>query len=113
MDKDKKELNYEIGKRIKTARERAGYTQEKFAEIIDRSVQFISDLERGKFGPSIQTLIRISNALYVSTDFLLLGKETTVQDGNNILNIPYNLTEKEQEVLQEGINVLLRAFSVK
>lgn len=113
IDKNKKEINYEIGIRIKIARERMGYTQEKFAEIIDRSVQYISDLERGKVGPSIQTLIRICDALYVTTDFLILGKETQAQDGNSVLNIPPNLTEKEQEVLQEGINVLLRAFSVK
>lgn len=110
IDKDKKEINYEIGMRIKTARERMGYTQEKFAETIDRSVQFISDLERGKFGPSIQTLIRICDALYVTTDFLILGKETKVQDGDSVLNLPSTLTEKEREILQDGINVLLRAF---
>lgn len=54
---EKKEINVEIGRRIKLAREKIGYTQEKFAEKIDRSVQYVSDLERGKVGASIQTPI--------------------------------------------------------
>lgn len=113
IDKDKKEINYEIGMRVKIARERAGYTQERFAEKIDRSVQYISDLERGKTGPSIQTLIRICDVLCVTTDFLILGKETKVQSNNDILEIPITLTDEERKILNDGINVLLRAFSVK
>ena len=31
----KKEINIEVGHRIQLSRERAGYTQEQFAELID------------------------------------------------------------------------------
>lgn len=111
--KDKSELNIEIGKQIKIAREKVGYTQEKFAEKIDRSVQYISDLERGKAGPSIQTLIRICETLYVTPDFILLGKDSVPQNNNDIFQIPTTLTDEERKILNDGINVLLRAFSVK
>ena len=77
---NKKEINLEIGKRIKVSREKMGYTQEKFTERIDRSVQYVSDLERGKVGPSIQTLIHISQTLCVKNanqnTKLLLGTST-------------------------------------
>ena len=41
--KAKKELNIQIGSRVKTARETMRYTQENLAERIDVSVQYISD----------------------------------------------------------------------
>lgn len=42
----KKEINIQIGERIKAARELCGYTQEQLAEAIEVSPQYISDLER-------------------------------------------------------------------
>ena len=50
---EKKDLNRSIGLRIKTARERAGLTQEQLAEQINRSTQFVSTIERGVAGPSV------------------------------------------------------------
>ena len=71
--KNHKELFIEIGARIKSAREKAGFTQEKLGEAIGMSTQFVSDMERGVSGPSIHTLICICRTLHVSSDFLLMG----------------------------------------
>ena len=35
MKTEKKEINIQIGKRLQTARENSGYTQEVFAETLD------------------------------------------------------------------------------
>ena len=43
----KKEINIQIGEQIKKAREKALLTQEQFAERVDVSPQYVSDLERG------------------------------------------------------------------
>ena len=72
----KKELNIQIGEQIKTARERSKMTQEQFAERIDVSPQYVSDLERGVVGVSIATLKRICTVLGVSSDQILFGRET-------------------------------------
>ena len=71
--KNHKELFIEIGARIKTARERAGMTQEKMAEAIGVSTQFVSDMERGVSGPSVYTVVCICRTLCASSDFILLG----------------------------------------
>ena len=73
--KAKKELNIQIGSRVKTARETMRYTQENLAERIDVSVQYISDLERGVVGASLPTIIKLCQVLHTSSDFLLMGKE--------------------------------------
>ena len=71
--REKKEINIQIGEQIRLAREQAKITQEQFAERIDVSPQYISDLERGVVGISIATLKRACVALGVSSDQLLFG----------------------------------------
>ena len=72
----KKEINIQIGEQIKLAREQARLTQEQFAERIEVSPQYISDLERGVVGVSIATLKRICIVLGVSSDQILFGSIT-------------------------------------
>ena len=54
-------------------------TQEKFAERIDVSPQYISDLERGVVGPSITTIKNACMALGVSSDYLIFGDASAVR----------------------------------
>ena len=72
----KKEINIQTGEQIKLAREQSKLTQEQFAERIDVSPQYISDLERGVVGVSVATLKRICTVLGVSSDQILFGKQT-------------------------------------
>ena len=71
--REKKEINIQIGEQVRIAREQAKLTQEQFAERIDVSPQYISDLERGVVGISIPTLKRACVALGVSSDQILFG----------------------------------------
>ena len=69
------ELNKQIGARIRLQRENLHYSREDLAEKIEISSRFLADIELGTKGMSFQTLIRLSNELHVSTDYILLGKE--------------------------------------
>lgn len=60
-----------IGKRIKSAREKKGLTQEQLAEQVNLSPMHISVIERGNKLPRLETLINIANVLDVSADILL------------------------------------------
>ena len=60
-----------IGKRIKSAREKKGLTQEQLAEQVNLSPMHISVIERGNKLPRLETLIKITNVLDVSADTLL------------------------------------------
>ena len=71
--REKKEINIQIGEQIRVAREQAKLTQEQFAERIEVSPQYISDLERGVVGISIPTLKRACIALGVTSDQILFG----------------------------------------
>ena len=71
--REKKEINVQIGRQIKLAREKKNLTQEQFAERIGVSPQFVSDMERGVVGVSLTTMKNICVELDVSSDTLLFG----------------------------------------
>ena len=61
--------------RIRQAREKMGYTREKFAEKLDVSVSYLAELERGRTGISVKMLIKVCNVLGLSADYVLFGAE--------------------------------------
>lgn len=61
--------------RIRKAREDIGYTREKFAELLDVSVSYLAEVERGRTGISVKMLIKVCHVLGLSADFLLFGEE--------------------------------------
>ncbi|MBR3058108.1 MAG: helix-turn-helix transcriptional regulator [Clostridiales bacterium] len=103
-----KELNADVGRRVRLARDAAGLTQEKLAALIEVSVQFVSDFERGKVGASVETIVGISRALHVSCDYLLLGKEDSTKPG--FLIRLEGLSSNQLDIVEKNINLLLEAF---
>ena len=66
-----------IGKRIQGRRKQMGYTQEQLADMMNVSIQMVSNLERGNKAIRIDNLINLSRILDVSTDYILTGTEKT------------------------------------
>ncbi len=59
------DIKKQVGPRIKTLRKNRGLTQEQLAALIDRSVDGISNLERGLSLPNFETLERLAVNLKV------------------------------------------------
>lgn len=67
-------MNYkEIGKRIRDERESIGLTRERFAELLELSINFVGQIERGEKKMSLETITNISDCLHVSLDYLIKG----------------------------------------
>lgn len=62
MTMNKKAL---IGQRIKELRKRRGLSQDKVAEKADTSPNYLSRMERGTENPTLDMLIKLSDALAV------------------------------------------------
>ena len=94
-----------IGKRIKYARSKISMSQEVLAERVGLKQGTISDIERDKSNPSIDTLIRIRDVLDVSIDWLLTGEDNNISlenDTKKILDMYKSLNEKDKNKI-EGI----------
>ena len=66
----------EIGARISKRRKLMGLTQEQLAEKMDVSIQMISNLERGVKAIRIDNLVKLSQILNVTTDYILTGYQS-------------------------------------
>lgn len=95
-----------FGKQLQKYRERAGYSQEALAEKIECSTIFISYIERGEKSPSLDTLVKLANALDISID-ILLGKdlknyssEKLKQIGEQLKKLPVSEQQKLLDMME-------------
>lgn len=87
----------EFGRRLRKIRMAYDITQEKLAEELNVSWDYVSRMERGTRSCSIDLLIAISRYFEVSTDYLLTGREMSIER-NRILSVIRELTEIAQSL---------------
>jgi len=108
---EKKEIYAEIGRRIKFAREEAGLTQERFAEMIDMGPKNLSSVERGQVGISITTLQRICRVLSISADQILFDIETDSAP-TALAERLARLSPQQFEIASDILNKLIEGFAL-
>ena len=85
-----------IGERICSRRKQLRYTQERLAEEMNVSIQMVSNLERGNKAIKIENLIKLSDILGVSTDYILLGRNTA----GYVMNVADKLSQLSDDNLR-------------
>lgn len=68
-----KESNRKIGRRLKRYRVERELTQEKMAELMEISLTFYGQIERGESGISIEKIILLYECLGIDPTHLLIG----------------------------------------
>lgn len=98
----------ELGKRIRAERIKLNLTQEKLAEKIEISESFLGHIERGDRKLSLETLIKISQTLNISIDYLLLGTMKQPPDTFliEIINMLDKMDKEQSSMLLKMIKVL-------
>ena len=71
----------EWNERIAFVRKAAGLTQEQLGQLLGVTRQAVSKWESAQTVPDAVTIARLCEALHVSADFVLLGKEPEQPDG--------------------------------
>ena len=108
---EKKELDILVGSNIKRERIKAGYTQEKFSELIGIGTKSLSAIERGTVGVSLTTLLRICKVLSVSSNSLLF-ENTPKNDVQAITERLERLTPAQLEIANSVLCKVLEAFAL-
>ena len=85
-----------IGKRIRRLRKKQGFTQEKLAEAAEISLSFLGHIERGTRKASVDTLVKLCNALSISPNLLL---QDSLSD--NLLGGSDDLSPSQRRLLRE------------
>lgn len=92
-----------LGQRIKKLRKTKNLSQEDLAERINKSVDTVSNIERGKFSPRLDTALEIANALDVEVFELFQVRDMPLKDKQKarILDEIFDLLkDQSDEVLQ-------------
>lgn len=97
-----KDYKQGMGLRIKEKRKSLKLTQEEIAEILDISVKHLSEVERGLTGLSIENLIKLSNILGVSIDYIVKG-EADQNKWNCIFYDLQNVPQEKEKLIKDLI----------
>lgn len=98
-----------LGERIKSWRKKRGYTQAEFAEVVEYSVQHISNIENGSAKMSLECIIHIANGLGASLDDLLCEslKFKEIESEQEWLRDELkNASDKDKRVLKKSLSLV-------
>ena len=105
------EINYsEIGARISARRKELHMTQEALTNKVNMSVNQLSNIENSHSVPTIETIVKLSEALKVTPDYFLLGilKEIDKRPVSAITQKSMLCNEKQQKLVYEFISLLIK-----
>lgn len=102
----------DLGKKIREARLKKGYTQQVLAEKADVAEMYISQIERGLKMPSMNLFIKIITALDISSDYILRDE---VPSGKNYVYNEFTqkldtLTPKQRRAAMEILDAYIRTL---
>ena len=113
--KAEKAKDLALGQRVAALRRERGTTQTELAEQLGTTQGIISDYECGKLRPHADMIVRIANALRVSTDEML-GVKPPSKNGATVsrrvlrrLTAIDGLPKRDQDALFRTIDAFLQA----
>lgn len=103
-------IEIQLGKRIKELREKAHLTQAELAQLSMKSIETISNFERGKTIPSVRTLAGLASLLGCNiADFF---KSTKIPDRNGVHNVTQMklklLDLKDRDLVNDFVELLMK-----
>ena len=96
-----------LGKRIKSLRKSKGYTQERLAEIMDISSNYLAGIERGEANPTLALLQRLSLGLEIPLPELFQYRR---EEGCSPVELRRKLDGLVNEASDEELPRLTRVF---
>lgn len=104
---ERKTANMEIGKKLKDARMKSGFTQETVAEKINVSRQTISNWENEKSYPDIISVIALSDLYSISLDDLLKGDREMMEHLEECTNVVKSAQKLIGAIILNAVTVIL------
>ena len=103
-------IEQEIGRRIKEIRKQKKIPQEKLAEMIGISPNYMSALERGAYNIKLELLVQIIDCLDITADDLFRDviKNGYMNRASRLSDEIVTLPAEEQQRIFEVLDALLR-----
>ena len=105
------DINYsEIGTRILARRKELNLTQEALTNLTNISTNQLSNLENNRSVPTVETIMKLSEAFRVTPDYFLLGiaKKMDGTPLNAIAQKALLCTERQQKLIYDFISLIIQ-----
>lgn len=97
----------EIGQRLRQRRKELGLTREKMSELADIGAGYYGQLEVGTSQMSVDTLLKLSGAMHLPMEYILLGRERETGDPDGVMDLLKNCSPRELKLAQEVLKLFL------
>ena len=99
-----------LGKRLREARLQQGYTQQALAAQADMGEVYLGEIERGLKMPSLNSFIKLIDALELSADYILRHELPSGQDYiyDELTEKLKNLTPRQRKTVADIIDAYLK-----
>lgn len=94
-----------MGERLRIKRKQHHMTQEQLAECLNISIKHYSEAERGLVGLSVENLIKVSEILGISLDYLLKGISIDYPIPIRMLEIYQDCPDAKKKYLLEILEI--------
>src|SRR5271169_6022902 len=106
------DLKQHVGIKVKAARRRLGLTQEQLAKAIGKTVETISNIERGHSLTSIETLQLVSMRLKVPLAEFLEGLEKARPSDRRRAELEQKMGHLLQPLLDQDVELVIDLITV-
>ena len=99
-----------LGKKLREARRKKGYTQHALASIADIGDVYLGEIERGLKMPSLNIFIKLIEALDISADYVLRDELTSGKEYiyDEITQKLQSLTPRQRKTAADILDAYLR-----
>ena len=97
----------EIGQRLRQRRQELNLTREKMSELADIGTGYYGQLEVGTSQMSIDTLIKISQSMHLSMEYILFGTENKPGDPSAVIDLLSRCDDRELKLAEDVLKLFL------
>lgn len=97
----------EIGQRLRSRRQELGLTREKMSELANIGSGYYGQLEVGTSQMSIDTLIKLSQSMHLSMDYIICGSDDEPGDASGVQDLLSRCTSRELKLAEDVLKLFL------
>ena len=97
----------DMGHRLRQRRTELGLTREKMAELADIVMGYYGQLEVGTSQMSLDTLIKLSRAMHLPMEYIVLGEGEPRGDASAVQDMLDRCSARELRLAEEGLKLFL------
>lgn len=97
----------EIGQRLRQRRNELGLTRERMSELADIGAGYYGQLEVGTSQMSVDTLLKLSGAMHLPMEYILLGEGWEPGDPSAVMDLLKRCTPRELKLAEEALKLFL------